>query len=89
MLTYDLYGRGCSDQPAGKQDRAFFLTQPEELLQDQEVEDDFTLIGYSMGGAIAFAAAHPARLRELILLAPAGFGRNPDRVTHIIRHVPG
>ncbi|MFY0310970.1 alpha/beta fold hydrolase [Leisingera sp. D0M16] len=91
VLTYDLYGRGYSDRPAGPQDRAFFLTQLEELLEDQEVGDDFTLIGYSMGGAIAtaFAAAHPTRLRELILLAPAGFGRSPDRVTHLIRHVPG
>lgn len=91
VLTYDLYGRGYSDRPRGKQDRAFFVTQLEELLADQEVGEDFTLIGYSMGGAIAtaFAAACPARLRELILLAPAGFGRSPDRVTHVIRHVPG
>ncbi|UWQ53560.1 alpha/beta fold hydrolase [Leisingera caerulea] len=90
VLTYDLYGRGYSDRPQGPQDRAFFLTQLEELLQDQEAGDDVTLIGYSMGGAIAtaFAAAHPERLRELILLAPAGFGRSEDRMTQIIRHVP-
>ncbi|OED46801.1 alpha/beta fold hydrolase [Leisingera sp. S232] len=90
VLTYDLYGRGYSDRPKGLQDRAFFLSQLEELLEDQQAGSDITLIGYSMGGAIAtaFAAAHPTRLRELILLAPAGFGRSPDRVTQIIRHVP-
>ncbi|KIC35835.1 alpha/beta fold hydrolase [Leisingera sp. ANG-M7] len=90
VLTYDLYGRGYSDRPSGPQDRAFFLSQLEKLLEDQEAGDDITLIGYSMGGAIAtaFAAAHPERLREMILLAPAGFGRSPDRVTQIIRHVP-
>ncbi|CUH99250.1 alpha/beta fold hydrolase [Leisingera aquaemixtae] len=90
VLTYDLYGRGCSDRPGGPQDSAFFLTQLEELLADQEAGEDITLIGYSMGGAIAtaFAAAHPGRLRELILLAPAGFGRSPDRLTRIIRDVP-
>lgn len=90
VLTYDLYGRGYSDRPAGPQDSAFFLTQLEELLADQEVGDDVTLIGYSMGGAIAtaFAAAHPTRLRELILLAPAGFGRSDGRLIHIIRNVP-
>ncbi|MCB4457145.1 alpha/beta fold hydrolase [Leisingera sp. McT4-56] len=91
VLTYDLYGRGYSDRPEGPQDRAFFLTQLEELLEDQQVGGDFTLIGYSMGGAIAtaFAAAHPDRLRELILLAPAGFGRSANRLTQIIRQVPG
>ncbi|UWQ32565.1 alpha/beta hydrolase [Leisingera sp. M527] len=90
VLSYDLYGRGYSDRPEGLQDSRFFTTQLEQLLQDQEVGDDFTLIGYSMGGAIAtaFAAAHPTRLRELILLAPAGFGSSQGRLTRMIRHVP-
>ncbi|WP_323776492.1 alpha/beta hydrolase [Leisingera sp.] len=91
VLSYDLYGRGYSDRPAGLQDRAFFTSQLEELLADQEVDDDITLIGYSMGGAIAtaFAAASPGRLRELILLAPAGFGTSPGRLTRMIRQIPG
>lgn len=74
VLVYDLYGRGFSDRPAGAQDHAFFQTQLNDLLADQGVEDDITLIGYSMGGAIAtkFAATKPERLRKLILLAPAG-----------------
>ena len=90
VLTYDLYGRGYSDRPPGLQDRAFFLSQLEELLEDQEVEDDFTLLGYSMGGAIAtaFASAHPGRVRGLILLASAGFGGSPGRLTRLIRQVP-
>ncbi|MBQ4826344.1 alpha/beta hydrolase [Leisingera sp. HS039] len=90
VLSYDLYGRGYSDRPEGLQDSSFFTTQLEQLLQDQEVGDDFTLIGYSMGGAIAtaFAAAHPTRLRELILLAPAGFGSSPGRLTRMIRQIP-
>lgn len=74
VLVYDLYGRGYSDRPKGRQDRDFFLTQFDDLLTDQDIGDDITLIGYSMGGAIAtvFAAAHPNRIRTLILLAPAG-----------------
>ena len=74
VLVYDLYGRGYSDRPRGAQDRAFFLTQLNDLLKDQGVDDDITVIGYSMGGSIAtvFAATHPQRVHELILLAPAG-----------------
>lgn len=74
VLTYDLYGRGYSDRPAGLQDQDFFLRQLNDLLEDQGVEDDLTVIGYSMGGAIAacFAASQPQAIRDVVLLAPAG-----------------
>lgn len=78
VLVYDLYGRGYSDRPEGPQDSAFFVTQLEELLEDQGIEGDITLMGYSMGGAIAtaFAALYPERLRQLVLIAPAGLGHD-------------
>ncbi|PIV78268.1 MAG: alpha/beta hydrolase [Rhodobacteraceae bacterium CG17_big_fil_post_rev_8_21_14_2_50_63_15] len=78
VLVYDLYGRGYSDRPGGPQDSAFFVTQLEELLEDQGIEGDITLLGYSMGGAIAtaFAALYPERLRHLVLIAPAGLGHD-------------
>lgn len=90
VLTYDLYGRGWSDRPAGDQDAIFFLEQLEELLADQRVGDDLTLVGYSMGGSIAtcFAAAHPDRLRQLVLLAPAGVGNTGDRLAGFVRKTP-
>jgi pimeloyl-ACP methyl ester carboxylesterase len=74
ILTYDLYGRGFSDRPKGVQDRTFFLRQLEDLLDHLAVEDDLTLIGYSMGGSVAacFAAAAPERIRQIFLIAPAG-----------------
>ncbi|WP_187429321.1 hypothetical protein ROLI_039850 [Roseobacter fucihabitans] len=74
VLVYDLYGRGFSDRVRGAQDRAYFMQQLADLLADQGLEDDITLVGYSMGGAIAaiFAASQPDRIRHLILLAPAG-----------------
>ncbi|MHA6264068.1 alpha/beta fold hydrolase [Arenibacterium sp. CAU 1754] len=86
VLIYDLYGRGFSDRPGGPQDKAFFVRQLDELLRDQEVCDDFTLIGYSMGGAIAtcFTAAHPVRVRQLVLLAPAGLRMNLDQMTRFL-----
>ncbi|WP_407494397.1 alpha/beta fold hydrolase [Pseudooceanicola sp. MF1-13] len=90
VLTYDLYGRGYSDRPDGPQADAFFIRQLEDLLADQMVADDVTLFGYSMGGAIAssFAAKHPNRLRQLVLVAPAGFGGFPTGFFRQIRNNP-
>lgn len=89
VLTYDLYGRGFSDRPKGPQDAAFFVTQLEELLESQQIENEITLIGYSMGGAIAtvFAAMSPARLRQLVLLAPAGFGHDLGPMARVVAQV--
>lgn len=76
VLTYDLYGRGLSDAPSGRQDRAFFTEQLRELLDALDLDAHITLMGYSMGGSIAsaFAEEHPERIDRLILLAPAGLG---------------
>jgi pimeloyl-ACP methyl ester carboxylesterase len=86
VLTYDLYGRGYSDRPGGAQGAAFFVGQLEELLADQEVEGQVTVIGYSMGGAIAtaFAARHAGRVRDLVLIAPAGLGHDLGPVARLV-----
>ncbi|MEQ9674213.1 MAG: alpha/beta hydrolase [Roseovarius indicus] len=78
VLTYDLYGRGFSDRVKGEQDSAFFIRQLDDLLEDQGVTGEITLIGYSMGGAIvaAFCAEQAGRVRQLVLLAPAGLGHD-------------
>jgi pimeloyl-ACP methyl ester carboxylesterase len=78
VLVYDLYGRGYSDRPRGAQDCAFFTRQLSDLLADQGIAGDITLLGYSMGGTIAptFAAERPGMIRQLILLAPAGLGHD-------------
>ncbi len=78
VLTYDLYGRGLSACPKGEQDSAFFNAQLAALLDHQGIGCGFTLLGYSMGGAIAtgFAAAHPTRVQQLCLIAPAGLGHD-------------
>ena len=86
VLIYDLYGRGFSDRPRGAQDTAFFVSQLEDLLDVLGVEGRITLIGYSMGGAIAsaFALKHGARLRQLVLLAPAGMGHDLGPVARLV-----
>jgi len=87
VLIYDLYGRGYSDRPSGRQDQVFFRQQLGDLLEDQQVEGDITLFGYSMGGAIAatFTAAHPELIRRLVLLAPAGMGSRTGRLIRFIK----
>lgn len=90
VLVYDLYGRGFSDRVPGCQDKVFFMRQLDDLLQDQQIEGDITLLGYSMGGAIAtvFAAAQPDRIRHLVLLAPAGMGVVASRLSRFIARAP-
>ena len=90
VLVYDLYGRGFSDRPRGEQDRRFFLRQLGELLEREQVGGDLTVIGYSMGGAIAtcFAADNPGRVRQLVLLAPAGMGMRLGKLARFIVDVP-
>ena len=90
VLTYDLYGRGLSDQVPGRQNAAYFLRQLDDLLTDQKLGHDVILMGYSMGGAIAaaFAAAQPHRVAQVILLAPAGMALNETRFWHLARRVP-
>ncbi|WP_299147192.1 alpha/beta hydrolase [uncultured Tateyamaria sp.] len=74
VLVYDLYGRGYSDRVRGAQDADFFLRQLLDLLRYEQVGDDLTVFGYSMGGAIAthFTAKHPELVKQLVLIAPAG-----------------
>ena len=90
VLVYDLYGRGLSDAPPGAQDAAFLDTQLTDLLADQGLGQELTLIGYSMGAAIAtgFAARYPERVKRLILLAPAGVGHAETALARFIRRTP-
>lgn len=90
VLIYDLFGRGYSDRPAGRQNAAFFNRQLNDLLAHENVGDDITIVGYSMGGAVAtcFAAAAPERIRQVVLLAPAGMHQLGDSTVKFIRDTP-
>lgn len=87
VLMYDLYGRGLSDAPKGAQNRAFFLRQLADLLIFHNLREDVTLVGYSMGGAIAtaFAAENPHVIKRIILVASAGIVLRETRFTRFCR----
>lgn len=90
VLLYDLFGRGYSDRPRARHDRALFHAQLTELLDQLSITGPVTLLGYSMGGAIAasWAAAHRDRVERLILLAPAGMAHDIGRMTRLMRDTP-
>ncbi|QGX99832.1 alpha/beta hydrolase [Roseovarius faecimaris] len=90
VLVYDLYGRGYSDRPRGPQDGPFFVAQLADLLEALEVEEDVTLVGYSMGGAVitAFAGTYPEKLRQMVLLAPAGMGHDLGPIVRLVQQRP-
>jgi len=74
-VAFDLAGFGNSEAPA----RGSIADYARDVVEglDQLGIDRFTLIGHSLGGAVATAIAEqmPERVQALVLLAPAGFGR--------------
>ncbi|WP_282158483.1 alpha/beta fold hydrolase [Shimia thalassica] len=90
VLSFDLYGRGYSDRPNQLQDATLFSGLVHDLLADQNVDEPVTLIGNSMGSAVAtaFSAQHPSRVRQAVLLVPAGLGHNLGAAAALTRKVP-
>ncbi|MBX3003377.1 MAG: alpha/beta fold hydrolase [Anaerolineales bacterium] len=74
VLRYDLYGRGWSDRPHRRYDKALFVRQLAELLDVLKLPHA-SLVSLSMGGVIAaeFAFRFPKRVRRLSFVDPAGF----------------
>lgn len=90
VLLYDLYGRGLSDAPEGRQNRAFFLRQLKDLLAFHDLREEVTLVGYSMGGSIAtaYAAENPYMIKRVILFATTGIDVNETRFARYCRRTP-
>jgi len=74
VLRYDLLGRGLSERVKAKYEPKLFARQLDELTKAVIGDKSFYLVGTSMGGIITttFTAAHPERVKKLVLLAPAG-----------------
>jgi pimeloyl-ACP methyl ester carboxylesterase len=86
VLAYDHYGRGHSDRPDTTYDANLYTRELLNLLDALDIAEPVTLVGYSMGGGnvIGFAAAHPNRVKKLILIAPIGFMPEPSGLTRLI-----
>jgi pimeloyl-ACP methyl ester carboxylesterase len=73
-IAFDLPGFGSSDPPPRGSLRAYASDIARGL--DAIGSDRLTVVGHSLGGAVAVALAEqmPERIDALVLLAPAGFG---------------
>jgi pimeloyl-ACP methyl ester carboxylesterase len=78
VITYDHFGRGFSDRPAGPYNSALYQSELSSLIQGLNLTTPLSLVGYSMGGAnvVDYAASHPNQIKQLVLIAPAGYMRN-------------
>ena len=74
VLRYDLLGRGLSQRVRGPYTPDLFATQLAQLVDLVLGAEQFYLFGTSMGGTVVttYVAAHPDRVRKLVLYAPAG-----------------
>lgn len=69
-VLYDLRGHGMSDRPARGYAVADLVEDLRALLDALAIDRPVELVGNSFGGlvALAFAAAHPARVAKLALI---------------------
>jgi len=89
IIAPDLRGHGHSDKPHSDYRMEEFLSDLDSVLDQLNVQEPFFLAGHSFGGAIAaeYGAAHPDRLRGLILVSTGGeFRLHPG--ARFIFHLP-
>jgi len=84
VIAFDLPGFGASAKPMRAYSLEFLIATLHEVVEAL-VPERFSLVGHSLGGLIAaaYAADHPARVRHLALIAPAGFLRTPKLLLKI------
>jgi pimeloyl-ACP methyl ester carboxylesterase len=84
-VAYDLYGRGYSDRLKCAYGPELYERQLHDLLAALAVRWPVDLVGFSMGAQICarFADRHPARVRRLVLIDPAGFGKSAIRPSRL------
>ena len=79
VIVPDLYGHGYSERISGTHTKEVYVAQIAELLDALQVPGPVTIVGSSMGGSVtvSFAARYPARVRSVVLAAPAGLQDKP------------
>jgi 4,5:9,10-diseco-3-hydroxy-5,9,17-trioxoandrosta-1(10),2-diene-4-oate hydrolase len=80
VIVPDLIGFGYSDKPADVEYPLSFFVECVKQTLDAIGVDKYTLLGNSLGGAIAlgFALEHPRNVERLVLMAPGGLNDLPD-----------
>jgi pimeloyl-ACP methyl ester carboxylesterase len=91
VITFDHLGRGFSDRPAGPYDSALYQSELAGLIEGLDLSTPLSLVGYSMGGAnvVDYAASYPEQIKQLVLLAPAGYMLNAESAAPLAAPVIG
>jgi 4,5:9,10-diseco-3-hydroxy-5,9,17-trioxoandrosta-1(10),2-diene-4-oate hydrolase len=76
----DLVGFGYSDKPADVEYPLSFFVECVKQTLDAIGVDKYTVLGNSLGGAVALGLAleHPKNVERLVLMAPGGLNDLPD-----------
>ncbi len=83
VIVPDLIGYGYSDKPDDVEYHLDFFVECVKQTLDAIDVDSYTLIGNSLGGAIAlkFTLDYSANVDKLLLMAPGGIENQPDYFT--------
>ncbi len=89
VVAFDLPGFGESEKPDAAYTLPYFTAALRGVVERLGLAR-FALAGHSLGGLIAadYAATFPADLRQLTLIAPAGFLRTPKLALRIAASRP-
>ena len=76
-IRYDERGCGMTDRNVGDLSLDRWVTDVEDIVAAANLQEPFSLLGISQGGAIcaAYAAKHPERVSKLVLYG--GYARGP------------
>ena len=74
VIVPDMFGHGYSERIGAAHTKEIYVEQVATLLDALKVTQPVHIVGSSMGGSIttSFAARHPARVKSVTLVAPAG-----------------
>jgi pimeloyl-ACP methyl ester carboxylesterase len=89
IVAFDLPGFGESGKPDASYTLAYFSAALRGVVEALGLHS-FALAGHSLGGLIAadYAATYPGDVRQLTLIAPAGFLRTPKLALRIAASRP-
>ncbi len=84
VIAFDLPGFGNSGRPAGRYSPTHYAELTAWLV-DNYIQNPVTLVGHSMGGAVAlrFAASYPEKVEKLIMADTAGILERTAFLKHV------
>ncbi|KAL1312048.1 hypothetical protein HN51_038683 [Arachis hypogaea] len=90
VIAIDQLGWGGSSRPdftckSTEETEAWFIDSFEEWRKAKNLSN-FILLGHSFGGYVAskYALKHPEHVKHLILVGPAGFSQETERITKFL-----